>query len=237
MDLECRILVNSAGLDAPSSPAGSKATTRPTRPPPTTARAATTRSRARALLPPDLPGARDRRPRRPRHHRHGRPMPLRPGHRMGRRGRLRCRPQAGRRLLLGRPQVLASTQGQRARARLRRRPPEDRPRRRYQHRFPDPGPRNALRPRPRPPLRHREPRPHGVGGDRRVWWPRCCGTPERRPQSSAKSACLATLDRRRFIPMHRPRCPDAGSPTFPPTAQSHPQNGRRCSSSRKPASV
>ena len=38
-----------------------------------------------ALQPPDLPGAGARRPRRARHRRPRRPLPLRPGHRMGRR--------------------------------------------------------------------------------------------------------------------------------------------------------
>ena len=92
--LRARTLINAAGLFA-----GQVAAAVEGLPPPHRARGAFLQGqlfrprRARALHPPDLPGARARRPRGAPHPRYGRPRPLRPGHRMG--GRPRLRPRRG----------------------------------------------------------------------------------------------------------------------------------------------
>ena len=81
--------------------------------------------RREALLASGLSGARAGRARRPRHHRPRRPGPLRARRRVGRRHRLRRRPQARRGLLRRHPDLLPGPQGRRARAGLCRHAAED----------------------------------------------------------------------------------------------------------------
>ena len=96
------------------------------------------------------------------------PGPLRPGHRVDRRHRLRPRPG---------PRPTASTRRSAAtgpgfadgalQPGLHRHPPEARTGGRRRHRLPDRGPGGPRAAGPREPLRHREPRPHRLARHRR----------------------------------------------------------------------
>ena len=162
-------VVNSAGLDAPALAA--RFTGRDRRaacPGPTTARATTTASPpARPSATADLPRPGARRPGRARHRRPRRPLPLRPGHRMGRRDPLPGRPGAGRRLLRRGPQILARPARRRAGAGLFRHPAEARrPPARPAADFVRVRPGRARRAGPGRAVRDREPGPHRLLADR-----------------------------------------------------------------------
>ena len=127
MDVACNVLVNSAGLRAPSVARSHRRLFRQIIPREFYAKGNYySLTRQRAVLAPGLSGARARRPRRARHAGSRRPGALRSRRGVGRAHRLRGRPAARRALLRGDPQVLARAAGRRARARLCRHPPEDR---------------------------------------------------------------------------------------------------------------
>ena len=166
--LRTRLLVNAAGLFAGRAAAAVEGLARPARPRGALLQGQLLRAgRAPALRPPDLSGARARRPGRAPDARPGRPRPLRPGHRMDRRARLRPRPEPRARLLRRDPPLLAGAARRGAAARLCRHPPQAPPRRRPGHRLRDRGPGDARGGGPRQPLRHREPRADRLARHRR----------------------------------------------------------------------